>query len=46
MELSSLDAGDFILGGLITFRIFHKPGYEWAVVTKTASAKIFEVVQI
>ena len=35
MELSSLDAGDFILGGLITFRLFHKPGYEWAVVTKT-----------
>ena len=22
-------------GGLITFEIFHKPSYEWAVVTKT-----------
>ena len=35
MELSSLGAGDFMLGGLITFKIFHKPSYEWAVVTKT-----------
>ena len=35
MGLSSLGAGDFILSGLITFKIFHKPSYEWAVVTKT-----------
>ena len=35
MGLSSLGAGDFILGGLITFKIFHKLSYEWAVVTKT-----------
>ena len=35
MELSSLGAGDFMLGGLITFKIFHKSSYEWAVVTKT-----------
>ena len=35
MRLSSLGAGDFILGGLITFKIFHKLSYEWAVVTKT-----------
>ena len=35
MWLSSSDAGGFILGGLITFKIFHKPSYEWAVVTKT-----------
>ena len=33
--LSSLGAGGFILSGLITFKIFHKPSYEWAVVTKT-----------
>ena len=32
---SSLGAGDLILGGLITFKICHKPSYEWAVVTKT-----------
>ena len=35
MWLSSSDAGGFILGGLIIFKIFHKPSYEWAVVTKT-----------
>ena len=35
MGLSSFGAGDFILGGLITLKIFHKPSYEWAVVTKT-----------
>ena len=35
MGLSSLGAGDFILSGLIAFKIFHKPSYEWAVVTKT-----------
>ena len=35
MGYSSLGTGDFILGGLITFKIFHKPTYEWAVVTKT-----------
>ena len=35
MRLSSLGAGDFILGGLVTFKIFHKPSYEWAVVSKT-----------
>ena len=31
MELSF----DFILVGLITFKIFHKPSCEWALVTKT-----------
>ena len=35
MGYSSLGTGDFILGGLITFKMFHKPTYEWAVVTKT-----------
>ena len=35
MGLSSLAAGDFILGGLITLKSFQKPSYEWAVVTKT-----------
>ena len=35
MGLSSLGAGHFILGDLITFKICHKPSYEWAVVTKT-----------
>ena len=35
MGLSSLGAGDFILSGLIAFKIFHKPSYEWAVATKT-----------
>ena len=35
MGLSSLGADDFILGGLITFKLFHMLSYEWAVVTKT-----------
>ena len=35
MGISSLGAGDFILGGLITFKICHEPSYEWVVVTKT-----------
>ena len=35
MRLSSLGAGDFILGGLITFKICYKPSYESTVVTKT-----------
>ena len=35
MGLSSLATGDFILGGLITFKNCHKPSYECAVVTKT-----------
>ena len=35
MGFSSLGAGEFILGGLITFKICHKPSYEWTVVTKT-----------
>ena len=34
MGLSTLDDGDFILSGLITFKICHKPSYEWNVVTK------------
>ena len=34
MGLSSLVAGDFILGGPIIFKICQKPSYEWAVVTK------------
>ena len=35
MGLSSLGANDLILSGLITFKICHKPCYEWVVVTKT-----------
>ena len=35
MGFSSLGAGEFILGGLITFKICHKSSYEWTVVTKT-----------
>ena len=35
MGLSSLGAGDLILGLLMTFKICHKPSYEWVVVTKT-----------
>ena len=35
MGLSSYGAGDFILGGLVTLKICHKPSYEWTVVTKT-----------
>ena len=35
MRLSCLVAGNLILGGLITFKIFHKPSYVWAVITKT-----------
>ena len=35
MGLSDLGAGDFILGSLITFKSFHRPSHEWAVVTKT-----------
>ena len=35
MGLSSLAAGDFILGGLVTLKICHKSSYEWTVVTKT-----------
>ena len=35
MGFSSLGAGDFILGDLRTFKICHKPSYEWVVVTKT-----------
>ena len=35
MGLSSLGAGDFILGSLITFKICHASSYEWAVVTKS-----------
>ena len=35
MGLSSLLTGDFILSGIKTFKICHKPSYELAVVTKT-----------
>ena len=35
MGLSSLGAGDLILGLLMPFKICHKPSYEWVVVTKT-----------
>ena len=35
MGLSSLGAGHLILGNLMTFKICHKPSYEWAVGTKT-----------
>ena len=35
MGLSSYGVGDFILGGLVTLKICHKPSYEWTVVTKT-----------
>ena len=33
-RLSSLGAGDFILRGLITFKICDTPSYGWTVVTK------------
>ena len=33
--LSSLGAGDFVLRGLITFKICDMPIYGWAMVTKT-----------
>ena len=36
MGLLSLGAGDFTLGGLITFKICHRPSCELAVVTETA----------
>ena len=32
--LSSLGAGDFILRGLIAFKICHMPSYGWAMITK------------
>ena len=35
MGLSSLGTGHLILGNLMTFKICHKPSYEWAVGTKT-----------
>ena len=41
MGLSSLGAGDFILGDLITFKIFHKLSYERVVVTKTVHQLTF-----
>ena len=41
MGLSSLGAGDSILDGLITFKIFYKSSYEWAVVTKTVHQLMF-----
>ena len=41
---SSLGVGDFMLRVLITFKIFHKSSYEWAVVTKTVyQLKILEL---
>ena len=41
MRISSLGAGDFILGGLITSKIFHKLSYEWAVVSKIVHQQSF-----
>ena len=35
MGFSYFGADNFMLGGLITFKIFHRPSYVWAVVTKT-----------
>ena len=35
MGFSYLGADNFMVGGLITFKIFHRPSYEWAGVTKT-----------
>ena len=32
--LSSLGVGDFILGGLIAFKISHMPSYGWVMITK------------
>ena len=34
MGISSLDAADFILCGLIAFKICHRPSYGWAMITK------------
>ena len=33
--ISSLGAADFILRGLIAFKICHMPSYGWAMITKT-----------
>ena len=33
--LSSLGAGNFILRGIISFKICHRSSYGWAMVTKT-----------
>ena len=33
--ISSLGGGDFILCGLIAFKICHMPSYGWAMITKT-----------
>ena len=46
MRLSSLGAGDLILGGLIFFKICHKPSYESAVVTKTVRFFFFFFIYI
>ena len=32
--ISSLGGGDFILCGLIAFKICHMPSYGWAIITK------------
>ena len=32
--ISSLGAGDFILRGVIAFKICHMPSYGWAMITK------------
>ena len=32
--ISSLGAGDFMLRGLIAFKIYHMPNYGWAIIAK------------
>ena len=34
IEISALGGGDFILYGLIAFKICHMPSYGWAMITK------------
>ena len=40
IELSSLGAGDFILRGIISFKICHVSSYGWAMVTKIVKLQL------
>ena len=42
--ISSLGGGDFILCGLIAFKICHMPSYGWAMITKIVhQLKLFQL---
>ena len=44
MGISSLGAADFILRGLIAFKICHMPSYGWAMITKIVhQLKLFQL---